>query len=53
MTEQLPIELECFLLKHGFFEIDQVPGVRSQVPVKRQQESQGWKPAYEGDDPPF
>lgn len=25
MTEQLPIEIECFLIKHGFFEPGQLP----------------------------
>lgn len=25
MTEQLPIELEVFLMNHGFFELDQMP----------------------------
>lgn len=56
--EQLPIELECFLLKYGFFENDKAPGshlhaqVRHPTP-KREDVAVGWKPSFKGEEPPF
>lgn len=55
----LPIELECFLLKYGFFEREHVPGRKAHAPVyiKPQEEdpraARGWTPSYDGEDPPF
>jgi hypothetical protein len=37
MNDELPIELECFLLKYGFLE----------------PKPSGWIPSYPGEDPPF
>ena len=54
--EQLPIELECFLLKYGFFEREHAPGRRAHAPVhipERVEEYKAWRPSYEGEDPPF
>lgn len=59
MTDQLPIELECFLLKYGFFEPKRAPGFKAHAPVyiKEKKEdpraARGWKPSYDGEDPPF
>lgn len=59
MTE-LPIELECFLLKYGFFERDRapnyIPHTRVSKPKTKRKlpsKSQGWTPSFEGEQPPF
>ena len=40
---ELPIEIECFLIKYGFLE------------AKKQNDPQptGWIPTYKGEQPPF
>lgn len=57
MTEDLPIELECFLLKYGFFENDKMPGAHLHAPVKIKEkqpvQATGWVPEYDGQPPPF
>ena len=56
-TSDIPIELECWLLKHGFFEKDKGPSLHAEVawPDKPddKMESKGWKPSFEGEEPPF
>jgi hypothetical protein len=54
----LPIELECFLIKYGFFEKEHAPGYKAHTPVFIKQEEdirsqRGWTPAYPGEEPPF
>ena len=58
MTEQeLPIELECWLLRHGILPIEYLPSKPDVVwPVTKEdltKVSKGWKPSYEGEEPPF
>jgi len=53
---ELPIELECFLIKYGFFESDRVPGRRAHAPVHIPEPKEvyvAWKPSYPGEEPPF
>jgi len=58
MTE-LPIELECFLIKYGFFEREHAPGYKRHAPVHidKQEDDirsqRGWTPSYPGEEPPF
>lgn len=58
--DQLPIELECFLLKWGFFERDRAPGaIKHQQITKPKKQNKGvpesvaWTPSYQGEQPPF
>ena len=57
--EQLPIDLECFLMTWGFFEREHVPGRKAHAPVyiASQEDDpravRGWMPSYPGEDPPF
>lgn len=57
--EQLPIELECFLMTWGFFESERGPGYKPHAPVyiaperTDPRESIGWMPSYPGEEPPF
>ena len=61
MMEQLPIQLDCFLMTYGFFENDKAPGshlhaqFRQPIHKKRLQSlvSEGWKPSFKGEEPPF
>lgn len=49
MNQQLPIELECFLLKYGFFELDSIHTESKVIQMK----PTGWTPSYENEEPPF
>jgi len=57
--EQLPIELDCFLMTWGLFERDRAPGAvrhtRIAHPKKNEHRmlSVGWKPSFDGEEPPF
>ena len=58
MTEQeLPIELECWLLKHGILPVEYLPSkpdvVWPEIKEDLTKVSKGWKPTYEGEQPPF
>jgi len=56
-TEQLPIELECFLIKYGFFEPTRAPGSKRNsdvyIPEPVKDVFKAWKPSYPGEEPPF
>lgn len=56
--EQLPIQLDCFLMTWGFFENDKMPGAELHAPVhtpveKGYPKPSGWMPSFRGEDPPF
>lgn len=56
--EELPIQIECFLITWGFFENDKMPGAHLHAPVhtpveKGYPKPTGWMPSFEGEDPPF
>lgn len=57
LNEQLPIELECFLLKYGMLPVEhrerKPDVVWPKKPDNRHQVSVGWKPSYAGEEPPF
>ena len=57
ITTELPIELECWLLKWGILPREHLPGNPDIVwPVIKEdyrKVSKGWKPSYEGEEPPF
>lgn len=65
MNEELPIELECWMIRNGIMESTRAPGFVSHgVAVQPQQESEhvkavrtgigiGWKPSFDGEQPPF
>lgn len=57
MEQELPIELECWLLRHGILPKDFTKSKPDVVwPIKKEEltkVSKGWKPSYEGEEPPF
>lgn len=54
LEEQLPIELECFLLKYGFFEVEHMPMRNAHVHIPELKEEYiAWKPSSPGEEPPF
>lgn len=58
MMEDLPIQLECFLMTYGFFENDKAPGSHLHAQVKHptpkpEIQSVGWMPSFKGEEPPF
>jgi len=65
-TEEIPIELQCWMLKHGILPADDMRalyGSNSDVVWPKEETphehavrtgiSMGWKPSYEGEEPPF
>ena len=53
---QLPIELECFLIRNGFFEREHAPGYKAHAPVAwpvKTERPMGWTPSVKGEEPPF
>ena len=64
-TEELPIELECWMLKHGIMESERSPGFTSHAKVTQPKEesehakavrtgvSSSWRPIFSGQEPPF
>lgn len=58
MTQDLPIQLDCFLMTWGFFENDKMPGAHLHAPVHVERidktpKPTGWMPSYRGEEPPF
>ena len=59
MMEQLPIQLDCFLMTWGFFENDKMPGAQLHAPVHVKEDkpapwiATGWMPSYKGEECPF
>jgi hypothetical protein len=56
ITDELPIEIECFLLNLGFFEPTRAPRSGRNAPVhiaEKVEQYKAWKPIYDGEDPPF
>jgi hypothetical protein len=65
-TEEIPIELECWMLKHGILPAEDMKALHSSTPDITWPEKEtphahavrtgigmGWKPSYEGEEPPF
>jgi hypothetical protein len=60
-TEEIPIELECWMLKHGILPAEDMRalyGSKPDVVWPEEKEdltkvSMGWKPSYDGEEPPF
>jgi len=61
MTDTVPIELECWMLKWGILSTEDrysIYGSNADVVWPKVKEdltkvSQGWKPSYDGEEPPF
>jgi|TARA_B110000858_G_C17677001_1_gene414684 hypothetical protein len=63
MNEELPIELECFLLKFGMLDEDHRPHKAPDIvhPPKESDHvravrtgiGMGWTPSFDGEQPPF
>lgn len=52
--DELPIELECFLIRYGFFENTKSKGKNTPVFIAEPvEEYKAWTPSYPGEDPPF
>lgn len=58
--EDLPIQLECFLMTYGFFENDKAPGSHLHAVIKHPEpvvygapKPTGWVPSFKGEEPPF
>lgn len=55
-SDELPIEIECFLLNMGFLKATRPPGYKptSQVHIPEETKKyRAWKPSYHGEEPPF
>ena len=65
-TEEIPIDLECWMLKHGVLSSDDriaIYGSQSDIVWPEEETpheravrtgiSMGWMPSYEGEEPPF
>jgi len=65
-TEEIPIELECWMLKHGILPAEDMRalyGSQSDVYIAEEETpheyavrtgiSMGWTPSYDGEEPPF
>jgi len=66
ITEEIPIELECWMLKHGILPAEDMRalyGSNSDIVWPKEETaveyavrtgtSMGWMPSYEGEEPPF
>jgi hypothetical protein len=56
IEQELPIELECWLIRHGILETNKAPGAGSHAPIYMEDEEppfEAWKPSYLGEEPPF
>ena len=61
MTDAVPIELECWMLKWGILSKEDrysIYGSKADVVWPEVKEdltkvSKGWKPSYDGEEPPF
>ena len=57
MEDEIPIELECWMLRHGILPKEYAepkpdivwPAVKEDLTKV----SKGWKPSFEGEEPPF
>jgi len=57
MEDEIPIELECWMLRHGILPKEHLQPKPDIVwPVVKEdltKVSKGWKPSFEGEEPPF
>lgn len=53
--EQLPIELECWMLQWGILDREDVFSMDNRVtsPKRDTTISHGWKPSFKGEEPPY
>lgn len=54
--EEIPIELDCWMLKWGVLPREHISAKPDIVWPKKlddRLESKGWMPSYEGEEPPF
>ena len=56
--QETPIELECWLIRHGILESEYAPGAQRHAPVAltdklTQAATPAWKPEFKGQEPPF
>jgi hypothetical protein len=56
-NQELPIELECWLIRHGILESEYAPGAHRHAPIARPRNGNtpapAWKPEFAGQEPPF
>ena len=55
-TSDIPIELECWMLKHGILPQEHriaKPDIVWPAKPDDRMESKGWKPTHDGDEPPL
>lgn len=60
-NQELPIELECWLIRHGILESEYAPGAHLHAPIARPQPRKpkgntpnpAWIPEFAGQEPPF
>ena len=58
INKELPIELECWLIRHGILESEYAPGARRHATVAWTDKgtmaaTPAWKPEFAGQEPPF
>lgn len=55
-TNDIPIELECWMLRHGIMPIEyreSKPDIVWPDKPDDRMESKGWRPSFDGEEPPF
>ena len=57
-NQELPIELECWLIRHGILESEYAPGARRHATIAIADKivecaTPAWKPEFAGQEPPF
>lgn len=58
MSEDIPFDLEMFLITHGFYESERPPnyvahGKITRPKVKKREYPKQWTPSYYNEEPPF
>ena len=61
MSQEIPIELECWMMKWGVLSREDMRDLYGSKPDivwpevvdDLTKESKGWKPSFDGEDPPF
>jgi hypothetical protein len=52
LNTDIPIELECWMLKWGIMPKEHLPSKPDIVWPEKKEVYQAWKPSYDGEEPP-
>ena len=53
IEEELPIELECWLIRHGIVKAEPQSNHAPIYIEDKEPPFEAWKPSYQGEEPPF